>query len=176
MWHRATLGNSPLYVWPLSSSNGRVPTIEESIDISASPSTVSDVLLDIEATPLWTSGLERFELVEGKAGEPGCVGRAHYVEGSRRYVVEDRLVEAIPGHHFKSEIQGGGLKATVETNLEEIASGTRLTIRWNGTGTNPITKLVLPFLRRQVRGRTQEDLHALRGVVESRVGKNRPYR
>lgn len=148
-----------------------MPTIEESADIAASPSAVSDVLLDIDAAPLWTSGLERLELVEGIAGEPGCLGRAHYVEGSRRYVVQDRLIEAVPGHHFKSEIRGGGMRAAVETRLGEIPAGTRVTIRWVGTGTNPITKLILPLLRRQVSKRTQEDLQALRDLVERRSGQ-----
>ena len=148
-----------------------VPRIEETTDIAASPSAVSDVLLDIDAAPLWTSGLERLELVEGVAGEPGSLGQAHYVEGSRRYVVEDRLIEASPGRHFKSEIRGGGMRATVETTLNEIPSGTRVTIRWVGTGTNPVTKLMLALLRRQVRKRTREDMHALRDLVERRSRK-----
>lgn len=149
-------------------SNGKVPIIEESIDIPASPMAVDEVLCDIDAAPLWTSGLERLDLVEGTAGEPGCVGHAHYAEGSRRYVVEDRLVEAVHGDHYTSKIRGGGMKAGVETRLDEIPSGTRVTIRWSGTGTNPLTKLLLAVLRRQVRRRTREDMRALRNVVERR--------
>lgn len=146
-----------------------MPTTETSIVIAASSSDVSDVLLDIDAAPLWTSGLERLELVEGTPGEPGCLGNAHYVEGSRRYVVEDRLIDATPGVHFRSLIRGGGMRATVDTRLEDLPSGTRITIRWKGTGTNPLTKLVLPFMRRQIRKRTQEDLRALRNLVEGRA-------
>lgn len=145
-----------------------MPKIAECIDVSASPSAVSDVLLDIDAAPLWTSGLERLELIAGTVGEPGSAGRAHYIEGSRRYVVEDRLVESTPGSHFKSEIQGGGLKATVETNLDEISSGTRLCIRWDGVGTNPLTRVILPFMKRRMAKRTREDLESLRNLVERR--------
>lgn len=162
-------GTLPLCLGRTSTSNGGVPTIEESIVISASPSAVSDVLLDIDAAPLWTAGLEAFELVEGTAGESGCVGHARYVEGSRRYIVEDRLLEAVPGDHFRSEIRGGGLKAAIETRLDEIPSGTRLTIHWKGTGTNPLTKLVLPLLKRKVSRRTREDMQALRRLVEGRA-------
>ena len=146
-----------------------MPTVEQSILIAASPSEVSGVLLDIDAAPLWTSGLERLELIEGTLGKPDSLGHAHYVEGSRRYVVEDRLIEAVPGQRFTSAISGGGMKATVETTLDEIRGGTRLTIRWKGTGTNPVTKLVLPLMQRQVSRRTQRDLHALRDIVERRV-------
>lgn len=144
-----------------------MPVVEESVEIAASPGTVSDVLLDIEAAPLWTSGLERMELVEGVPGQAGCRGLAHYVEEGRRYTVEDHLLEAVPGHHFKSQIRGGGLKATIETRLRAVPGGTRTTIRWSGTGTNPITKLVLPFLKSKIGSRCQEDLQALRKLVEA---------
>ena len=145
-----------------------MPTIEVSIVIAAPPMSVSDVLLDIEAAPLWTSGLERLELVEGVLGHPGSVARAHYVDGRSRSTLEDRLVEATPGRHFKSEIRGDGLRATVETELEEIPVGTRLTVRWSGTGTNPLTRLALPFLKTRVRRRSQEDLRALKSLVEAK--------
>lgn len=154
-----------------------MPTIDETTNIAATPSAVSDVLLDIDAAPLWNAGLERLELVNGVAGEPGCVGNAHYIKGSRRYVLQDRLIEAEPGQYFKSEIRGGGMRAVIETRLDEIPSGTRVTIRWVGTGTNPITKLMLPILKSQVSKRTREDLRALRDLVERRSGgrgSNRP--
>jgi hypothetical protein len=150
-------------------SHGDMPVVEQSVDIAASPEAVSDVLLDIEAAPLWTSGLERMELVEGVVGQPGSRGVAHYLEGGRRYTVDDHLLEAVPGQRFKSEIRGGGLKATVETRLEEVPGGTRTTVRWSGTGTNPITKLVLPFLKAKIGSRSREDLQALRELVEERA-------
>ena len=143
-------------------------TIEESVEIAASPGSVTDVLLDVDAAPLWTSGLERLELVAGVAGQPGSVGLAHYREGGRRYTIEDRLLEVTLGRYFKSEIGGGGLRATVETTLETVAAGTRMTIRWSGTGTNPLTKVMLPLMKKSIRRRSQEDLQALRRLVEAR--------
>lgn len=145
-----------------------MPTIEESVDIAASPESVSDVLLDADAAPLWTEGLESLELVEGVAGGAGSVGLAHYVEGKRHYTLEDHLLEAEPGRHFKSEVRGGGLRVIVETDLERVPGGTRTTIRWSGTGTNPITCLLLPLLRKSVRQRCRSDLEALRDLVEGR--------
>jgi hypothetical protein len=148
-----------------------MPVVEESVVMAASPNVVSDVLLDIEAAPLWTSGLERMELVEGVPGQPGCRGVAHYLENGKRYTVEDHLLEAVPGHHFKSQIRGGGLEATIETRLEAVPDGTRTTIRWSGRGTNPMTKLVLPFLKTKIGSRCQEDLQALRRLVETKARK-----
>lgn len=150
-----------------------MPTVEASIDIAAPPWAVTEILLDIDAAPLWTSGLERLELIAGVAGEPGCVAHAHYVEGSRRYIVEDRLVEAIPNRRFRSRIQGGGLTATVETHLENMRPGTRVTIRWTGTGTNLVSRLVLRLMNRQVRQRMRQDMQALCDLVESRYRGDR---
>lgn len=144
-------------------------TVEVSVVIAASPESVSEVLLDADAAPLWTSGLERLELVRGTAGLAGSVGLAHYVEGGRHYTLEDRLLEVDPARHFESEVRGGGLKAVVETNLERLPDGTRTTIRWSGTGTNPLTWLMLPFMRRSVGRRCREDLESLRALVESRA-------
>jgi hypothetical protein len=151
-----------------------MPVVEEFVDIAASPEAVSDVLLDVEAAPLWTSGLEWMELVEGVPGQPGCRGVAHYLEGGRRYTLDDHLLEAVPGHHFKSQIRGGGLMATIETRLHEVEGGTRTTIRWSGTGTNPMTKLVLPFLKAKIESRCQEDLQSLRRLVEVKCAETDP--
>lgn len=146
-----------------------VPVVAEYVDVAASPDAVSEVLLDVEAAPLWTSGLEGLELVDGVPGLTGCRGIAHYVEGGRRYQVEDLLIEAVPGQRFKSRIRGGGLGATVETRLEPVTDGTRVTIRWSGRGTNPITWLVLPLLKRRIAERCRADLEALGRLVESRA-------
>ncbi|MDJ0923505.1 MAG: SRPBCC family protein [Acidimicrobiia bacterium] len=141
-------------------------TIEASVEIAATPDTITDVLLDIDAAPLWTSGLERLELVAGVPGGPGSVARAHYVEGRRRYVLEDRLLEASPGSHFRSLITGGGLEATVDTTLEPFPHGTIVTIRWMGKGTNPITRALLPLMRKRIAERSREDLRALKSLIE----------
>lgn len=94
-----------------------MPTVEIAVSIDSSPESLAAVLLDAESAPTWTAGLDWLELVDGAVGEPGCVGRAHYVEGGRRYILEDRLVDVIPNRYYKSEIIGGGIKATVETTL-----------------------------------------------------------
>jgi hypothetical protein len=144
-----------------------MPTIEAKTDIAASPMAISNVLLDIDLAPIWTSGLEHLELIEGEIGQPGCVGRAHYVENGRRSTLEDRLVEAEPGRYFRSELIGDGFTATVETELAEVPGGTRMTIRWSGKGTNPLTRVLLPVLKPRLRKRTQQDLEALKRLVES---------
>lgn len=145
-----------------------MPVVDASVFVAAPPTAVSAVLLDADAAPLWTAGLERLELIEGKVGEPGSVGHAHYREGKRSYVLEDRLVSVDPNCRYVSTITGGGLTADVETTLEPMGDGTMITITWAGTGTNPFTRLVISLMKRRIGKRAGRDLDALRTLVESR--------
>jgi hypothetical protein len=145
-----------------------MPTIERTIRIAAPPEDVAEVLLDADRAPAWTAGLERLELVAGEPGTPGCVGHAHYVEAGRRYVLEDVLLDVTPNQRYRSRVRGGGIAATVETTLDRIGDAqTLLTLRWSGRGTNPVTALALPFLRRRIAERTDADLRSLRRLAEA---------
>ena len=146
-----------------------MPTVEVSVRIAATPADVEAVLLDAGLAPRWTAGLERLELVEGRLGEAGSVGHAHYREGKRHYVLTDVLEEVEPGRRYRSRVSGGGIEAHVETLLEPVGEHeTRMTLRWSGRGTNPVTLLVLPFMGRRVRERAQADLESLKTLVEAR--------
>lgn len=144
-----------------------MPNVVTVVDIGATPEAVASVLLDAEAAPVWTSGLVQLELVQGVAGEPGSVGLAHYGQGRRRYTLQDRLIAVTPNRHYLSEVTGGGLTATVETSLEPLATGTRMTVSWSGRGTSPVTRLTLPLLKPLILRRARSDLRALGSLVES---------
>ncbi len=90
--------------------------VRASVDIAAPVDAVVGVLLDATRAPLWTDGLERFEVVRGVPGEAGCVGRATY-RGSfgRTVVMTDTLELANPGRFYRSTVSGGGITAVVET-------------------------------------------------------------
>jgi hypothetical protein len=144
-----------------------MPTVESSIRIGVPPSEVTRVLLDADLAPRWTDGLERLELIEGEPGQAGSVGHAHYLEGGRRYVLVDVLEEVTPGRYYRSRVAGGGIAATVETTLEPVGrDATQLTVRWVGKGTNPLTKVTLALMKRQITKRTESDLKSLRDLGE----------
>ena len=144
-----------------------MPTIETRVDIAAPPESVVSVLLNADLAPIWTRGLDRLELVEGAIGEAGSVGLAHYVEGRRRHTLRDRLISVTPCRHYVSEITGGGLEATVETSLEPLGDGTRMSVRWVGRGTNLITRLTISLMKPLISKRSEDDLRSLRLLVES---------
>ena len=141
--------------------------VEAAVDIAATPEAVTAVLLDAELAPKWTADLEHFEVVEGVPGEPGCHGRAHYRRGGRAYVLDDRLVEAMPGRRYRSQIVGGGMEIEVQTDLVPTDSGTRLRLTWEGKPSGRWSRVALPMLRPMIRRRALADLQALRRLVES---------
>lgn len=160
-------GRSALDDTGVRADNGRMPTIEAATRIEAPPDVVTGVLLDAGLAPEWTAGLERLELVDGVPGEAGCVGLAHYRQGGRTYTLVDVLEESVPGESYRSHILGGGIAATVETTLAAVGEGaTVISIRWIGRGTNPLTRMTLPLMKRRIARAAAEDLASLRRLVE----------
>lgn len=144
-----------------------MPLIERTIRIAVPPDVVAGVLLDADAAPAWTAGLERLDVIAGEPGQPGCIGRAHYVESGRRYVLIDVLVDATPNRRYRSHVRGGGISARIETTLQPVGDGeTQLTLRWKGSGTTPVTRIALPLMKRQIARRTDADLRALRRLAQ----------
>jgi hypothetical protein len=144
-----------------------VTVVESVVKIEASPEAVAGVLLEADLAPRWTAGLVKLELVSGKPGRVGCVGRAHYRQGGRSFVLTDELIETVPNRYYRSRIEGGGISVDVETTLEVLGGDeTRLTLRWSGTGTSWPTRMALPLMRRRIAARAGADLQALRDLVE----------
>ena len=144
-----------------------MPTVETSLEISQPREVVAQAFLDPANAVYWTEGLEAFEVIRGEPGLVGSVAHLHYVEGGRRHVVEDVLEEMVPNEFFRSTVTGGGLKARVETCLRVTEGGTKVTVRWSGTGTNLRTRLLLPFLRGVIGRQMQAELETFKTMVEA---------
>lgn len=146
--------------------------IHSEIEIKRSPEAVTSVLLDPTKAVLWTSGLERFEVVSGNPGEVGSVARLHYLEGGRRYVMTDELLEADPGRRYVSRVRGDVLEAVIETVLSPTEGGTHLSLRWTGRGRSLPFRLLLPLMRGAVARHARSDLVKLKHLVESEQQSN----
>ena len=142
-------------------------TVRTSITIARPPEGVTKVLLDAEKAVLWTSDLQRFEVLSKAPGLVGSRARLHYVQGGRPYVMEDELLEVEPNHRYLSRVTGDAIEAEVETLLTPNNGGTRITVRWTGSGKPLIVRLVLPFMRRSIRRQAQTDLMKLKELVET---------
>jgi uncharacterized protein YndB with AHSA1/START domain len=142
-------------------------TVRTELVIACPPEAIARVLLDPDLATQWTSDLERFEVVRREPGEVGSIARLHYNEDGRRYVMEDRLLRVEPNRRYLSQVTGEALTAEVETVLEPVQGGTRLHLRWTGSGRSLLFRLMLPFLRGRIAAQMDKDLTKLKDLVES---------
>jgi hypothetical protein len=142
-------------------------TVHCGIAIGCPPGQIARILLDPEKAPLWNTGLERFEVVSLAPGLVGSRARLHFMQGGRRYVMEDELLEVEPDRRFLSRVCGDALKAEVETLLVPTESGTQVTVRWAGSGRPLIFRLLLPLMHRGIARQARVDLEKLKLLAEA---------
>lgn len=142
-------------------------TVRTSITVDRPPESVTKIFLDAEKAVLWTSNLQRFEVLSKAPGLVGSRARLHYVQGGRLYVMEDELLEVEPNRRYLSRVTGDVIEAELETLLTPNNGGTRVTVRWTGSGKPLIVRLVLPFMRRSISRQAQTDLMKLKELVET---------
>jgi hypothetical protein len=144
-----------------------MPTIETSVHIDQPPEIVAQAFMDPSNAPLWTTDLERFEVISREPGEIGSVAHLHYRQGGRSYVMEDVLEEMIPNQYFKSRVSGNGIVASVETWLQMVDGGTEVRIRWSGSGASLPMRIILTFMKGNIKRQTKLELEKFKALVEA---------
>ena len=143
-----------------------MPTVEATVEIAQSPAVIAEAFLDPNNHVYYTTDLERLEVIKRQPGEVGSVAHLHYRQKGRGYVLEDELLEMIPNRYFRSRITGGGLVAEVQTWIQALNGSSQVTLRWSGTGTTVLTRLLLPFMKGQIRRGATKELLKFKALVE----------
>jgi len=129
---------------------------------------VADALNNADNFPYWQTDLERFEVIKGGPNQEGSVGRLHYSQKGRPYIMEDRLIYCEPGKKYVSEVEGEAIFAIVETTLQSLGGKTKMNLRWSGRGKVLFLRLLLPFLRVRMTKQAKKELEIFKQLVEER--------
>ncbi len=136
--------------------------INQPIDI------VIKALMNPDNFPYWTTDLEKFEVIKGKAGEVGSIAHLHYSQKGRSYVMEDKLIYCEPGKKYVSQVSGDALAAHVETTLHSSGNETEMNLIWSGKGKIFLLKLLLPLLRGKLIKQAKAELETFKKLVETK--------
>ena len=129
---------------------------------------VVEALMNPDNFPYWQTDLERFEVVERKPGEVGSIGRLHYSQKGRPYIMEDKMIFCEPGKKYVSQVTGEAITAVVEIALHSSGDQTEMSITWSGRGKSFALKVLLPFLRGKMVRQSQAELAKFKELVEIR--------
>jgi uncharacterized membrane protein len=135
--------------------------------INKPPDVVWKAFIDQENMTHWMRYLEKVEVIKGKFGEVGAMAHLHYVEKGRSYVLEDKMLSYEEGKRIKSLVSGQGMIIEVETNIESISDGTKISMMWNGTSKSFIARIILKLMRGKISRQAQAEIDTFKRLVET---------
>ena len=143
-------------------------SFEISATINQPVETIVGALMNPGNHPFWTTGLERFEVMERKPGEVGSIAHLHYSQKGRSYVMKDELIYCEPGKKYISRISGEHITAMAETTLHSRGDCTEMRIKWSGRGKTVLLKLAFPLLRKKLIRQSRAELETFKNLVETK--------
>jgi len=136
-------------------------TVRKPIDI------VTKAYVKPENIPFWMNNVDKFEVIKGKIGEVGSIAHIHYSERGKKYVMEDKLEYCEPGKKYVSTVSSEALFVRTETTFSKMKEATKINLKWSGKGKYFILKLLLPFMRKNIRKMAKNELSRFKYFVES---------
>ena len=135
-------------------------------NINQSPDVVWKAFIDPQNMTHWTRYLEKMEVIKGKFGEVGAIAHLHYLEKGRSYILEDKLLYYEEGNKIRSQVSGQGMDIEVETILESLPKGTKISMMWNGTSKSFFTRIILRLMQGKITKQAEAELNTFKSLVE----------
>ena len=137
------------------------------ININESPEIVWNAFIDPDNMIQWERYLEKVEAIKGKFGEVGAIAHLHYLEKGRSYILEDKLLDYESGKRIKSQVSGQGMNIEVETILDPLPNGTKISTNWMGTSKSLIVRTILRLMQSKIAKQAEDELTTFKSLVEA---------
>lgn len=136
-------------------------------DINKSTEVVWNAFIDSDNMIQWERYLEKVEVIKGKFGEVGAIAHMHYRKKGSSYILEDKLVGYESGKRILSQISGQGMNIEIETIIDPLPKGTRISMIWNGTSKSLIVRIILRLLQKKITKQAEDELNTFKSLVEA---------
>ncbi|MCA9717473.1 MAG: SRPBCC family protein [Myxococcales bacterium] len=146
-----------------------IPTLsyETSVEVERPVETAWRVFMDGERMSQWMTNLQRVETI---AGEPGMVGsqfRLVFDENGEEVVVSEMVTEVRKHEVYAFTIESDSVGGNAAVRFEDLGMRTRVTIRNELQGQNPVWQSLIVISQGFMRDRQLEQLNKLKQLIES---------
>jgi hypothetical protein len=141
-----------------------VPSFSHSIDVNRPPDELFPWLLEEDKVPVWTSSLQRYEVV----GTLGTGARARQtLDIAGGLLLDMEITRYEPPRRAESRFETNGVKLFSAYLLEPARTGTRLTQTLDAKAGGLTGRMLIPVVQGRLEKKVVGDLERLRGVVEA---------
>ena len=138
---------------------------ERSTEIAKPPEEVFPYLFDDDKVPRWTTGLERYERLDGGPLGRGSRFREVVEVSGQRIDGELEITRYDPPRGAESRTEVRGIDVIFTYELAPQGSGTRLTQSVEATGGGLKGRMLIPVLQPHLERKVEADLAALAALL-----------
>jgi uncharacterized membrane protein len=123
---------------------------------------------DPDNLPRWITGLQKIEQISGAPGEVGSVAKHTYLEKGRIIEMIETVTAHEPEKHFTGELETDGMQCTIRVDFVDKGDSTLMRFRSDFRSQGLLMKLMMPFMKGQIRARQEGDMQRFKSLVEGR--------
>jgi len=123
---------------------------------------------DPDNLPRWITGLQRIEQISGEPGAVGSVAKHVYLEKGRIIEMIETVTAHEPEKHFTGELETEGMQCTIRVDFVDKGDSTLMRFRSDFRSQGLLMKLMMPFMKGQIRARQEGDMQKFKALVEGR--------